>query len=116
MLKKFKVCLILLAGCSLAYGAESDMKKLAMQRNCMACHSMEKKVVGPAFKDVAIKYENDKGAVDKLTLKVLKGGSGVWGVLPMPANLQLSEEEYAQTLFIINIYRHVKQLHQNTNH
>ena len=58
---------------------------LAKARNCMACHAMDKRLVGPSYKDVARKYAPDGGAaVDKLVQKVLKGGSGVWGVVPMP--------------------------------
>jgi cytochrome c len=63
----------------------------------MACHATANKVVGPAFKDVAAKYAGQKDAEDKLTQKVLKGGSGVWGPVPMPANGQVSEAE-ARTL------------------
>lgn len=70
---------------------------LAKAKNCMTCHSVENKVVGPAFKDVAAKYKGDKGAEDRLTQKVLKGGSGVWGPVPMPANTQVNENE-ARTL------------------
>ena len=66
---------------------------LATTKNCMACHALDHKVVGPAYKDVAAKYANDKGAVDKLAAKILKGGSGVWGAMPMPANAQVSEAE-----------------------
>ncbi|MDY0746096.1 c-type cytochrome [Paucibacter sp. R3-3] len=66
---------------------------LAQKKNCMACHSIDKKIVGPAYKDVAAKYAKDKDAVKKLTEKVLKGGSGVWGPVPMPANTQVSEAE-----------------------
>jgi cytochrome c len=66
---------------------------LATSKNCMACHAVDKKLVGPAFKDVAKKYAGDKSAVDKLATKIIKGGSGVWGPVPMPANPQVSEAE-----------------------
>lgn len=66
---------------------------LAKAKNCMACHSVANKVVGPAYKDVAKKYAGDKTAADKLVAKVLKGGSGVWGAVPMPANTQVTEAE-----------------------
>ena len=69
---------------------------LAQKKNCLACHAVDKKVVGPAYKDVAAKYAGQKDAVDKLTQKVLKGGSGVWGQIPMPANPQVSEAEAKQ--------------------
>jgi cytochrome c len=59
---------------------------LAQKSGCLACHSIDKKVLGPAFKDVAAKYKSDKTAEAKLIEKVKKGGSGVWGPMPMPAN------------------------------
>lgn len=66
---------------------------LATAKNCMACHAVDKKLVGPAYKEVAAKYAADKSAADKLAVKILKGGSGVWGAVPMPANAQVSEAE-----------------------
>lgn len=66
---------------------------LATSKNCMACHAVDKKLVGPAFKDVAKKYAGDKTAAEKLAAKVVKGGSGVWGPVPMPANPQVNEAE-----------------------
>ena len=59
---------------------------LAQKSGCLACHSVEKKVLGPAYKDVAAKYRGDKGAEARLIAKVKAGGSGVWGPIPMPAN------------------------------
>jgi cytochrome c len=66
---------------------------LAKAKNCLACHAVSNKLVGPAYKDVAAKYAGQKGAEDKLVQKVMKGGSGVWGPVPMPANPQVSEAE-----------------------
>jgi cytochrome c len=66
---------------------------LAMSKNCMSCHAVDKKILGPAFKDVAAKYKDDKTAADKLALKIVKGGGGVWGPLAMPANPQVSEAD-----------------------
>ena len=66
---------------------------LAQKKNCMACHSVDKKLIGPSYKDVAAKYAGQKDAVDKLAVKIMKGGSGVWGPVPMPANAQVSEAE-----------------------
>jgi len=66
---------------------------LATSKNCMACHAVDKKLVGPAFKDVAAKYKGDKTAADKLASKIVKGGAGVWGAVPMPANPQVNEAE-----------------------
>ena len=70
--------------------------ELAQKKNCMACHAVDKKVLGPAYKDVAAKYAGQKDAVDKLSQKVIKGGAGVWGPVPMPANAQVSEAEAKQ--------------------
>ena len=69
---------------------------LAEKKNCLACHSVDKKVVGPSYKEVAAKYASDNDAVQKLTQKVVKGGVGVWGQIPMPANPQVSEAEAKQ--------------------
>ncbi|RQO63524.1 cytochrome C' [Paucibacter sp. KBW04] len=69
---------------------------LAQKKNCMACHAVDKKLVGPAYKDVAAKYAKDKAAVATLSTKIIKGGSGVWGPVPMPANSQVSEAEAKQ--------------------
>ncbi len=69
---------------------------LAQKKNCMACHAVEKKLVGPGFKEVAAKYAGDKDATGKLATKVIKGGSGAWGQIPMPANPQVSEAEAKQ--------------------
>ena len=66
---------------------------LATAKNCMACHAIDKKLVGPAYKEVAAKYAGQKDAVDKLAAKIVKGGSGVWGPVPMPANTQVTEAE-----------------------
>jgi cytochrome c len=70
---------------------------LAKAKNCMACHAVATKLVGPAYKDVAAKYAGQKDAEAKLVAKVLKGGSGAWGAIPMPANPQVTEAE-AKTL------------------
>ena len=83
---------ILLAGLLPATPALADLK-LATAKNCMACHAADKKLVGPAYKDIAAKYAGQKDTLDKLSAKVIKGGSGVWGPVPMPANAQVSPDE-----------------------
>jgi cytochrome c len=90
MMKRF--LFVLLAAASVSVPALAD-QALATAKNCMACHAIATKVVGPAYKDVAAKYAGDKSALDKLAAKVMKGGSGVWGPIPMPANPQVSEAE-----------------------
>ena len=72
-------------------------QELAQKKNCMACHALDKKLVGPAYKDVAAKYAKDKDAYKKLAEKILKGSSGTWGPVPMPPNTQVSAAE-AETL------------------
>jgi cytochrome c len=71
--------------------------ELAKQKNCLACHATDKKLVGPAYKDIAAKYKSDKNAAATLAKKIREGGVGVWGQIPMPANPQVNEQE-AQTL------------------
>lgn len=66
---------------------------LAAKKACMACHGIDNKIVGPAFKDVAKKYKGQKGIEAKLAEKVMKGGKGAWGEVAMPANPQVSPEE-----------------------
>lgn len=85
------------AGFAASSSAMADTLDLAKAKNCMACHSVAAKIVGPAYKDVAAKYAGQKDAEAKLVKKVLAGGSGVWGAVPMPANSQVSEAE-ARTL------------------
>jgi len=82
----------LLAGLAAAAPALADMQ-LATSKNCMACHAAAVKLVGPSFKAVAEKYAGQKDAVDKLANKIIKGGSGVWGPVPMPANAQVSADD-----------------------
>jgi len=80
------------AGFAVTTPALADLQ-LATAKNCMACHAIDKKLVGPSYKDVAAKYAGQKDAADKLAAKVIKGGSGVWGPVPMPANVQVSPDE-----------------------
>jgi len=66
---------------------------LLKKNGCTACHAIDKKVVGPAYKDVAAKYKGDAGAPAKLMAKVKAGGTGVWGQVPMPPNPQVKDDE-----------------------
>lgn len=84
--------LSVVAGIAVSAPAFAD-EALAKSKNCMACHAIDKKVVGPAYKDVAKKYAGDAKALDMLSAKVMKGGSGVWGPVPMPANAQVNDAE-----------------------
>lgn len=73
--------------------SEADATQLAKKNNCFACHAIDKKVIGPAFRDVAAKYRGDSGAEARLSDKIAKGGSGVWGVMVMPPSPQVSEAD-----------------------
>ncbi len=73
-----------------AYADEADMVR---SKKCMSCHALDQKLVGPAFKSVAAKYANDAGAEERLAKKIREGGSGVWGVVPMPANPEVNAAE-----------------------
>ena len=84
---------VVAAGLALASGSAFAQMELAKAKNCLACHALDKKLVGPAYKDVAAKYANDKDAVAKLAKKIREGGVGVWGQVPMPANPQVNEAE-----------------------
>jgi cytochrome c len=88
-----RTLMMLMAVSALASTSAFAQADLAKAKNCMACHAIGSKLVGPAYKDVAAKYAGQKGAEDKLVQKVMKGGSGVWGPVPMPANPQVSEAE-----------------------
>lgn len=77
---------------SVATPAMADLA-LAQSKNCMACHAIDKKVVGPSYKDVAKKFASQKDAVDMLAGKIMKGSQGVWGPVPMPPNAQVNEAE-----------------------
>jgi len=90
MKRSLMLCMVLSALASSSAMASAD---LAKAKNCMSCHAVASKVVGPAFKDIAAKYAGQKDAENKLVGKVLKGGSGSWGAVPMPSNPQVTEAE-----------------------
>jgi cytochrome c len=82
----------------LAVPAQASME-LAQKKSCMACHATDKKLVGPAYKEVAAKYAGQKDAVAQLAERIQKGsvpGKGNWGAIPMPANPQVSADEAKQ--------------------
>ena len=83
------VATIAASGAALADAGEDMLKK----NGCTACHAIDKKVIGPAYQDVAMKYKGDASAPAKLHEKVKKGGSGVWGQVPMPPNTQVSDAD-----------------------
>ncbi len=93
-MKSAALIFALLAGVSGPAFANAD---LAQSKNCMACHAIDAKRIGPTYKDVAAKYVGNKDALATLSAKVIKGGGGAWGAIPMPANPQVTEAE-AKTL------------------
>lgn len=91
-----KLSMITLAAAAMLAGAApamADGQALAQKYACMSCHKVDAKLVGPSFKDVAAKYKGDKTAEAKLVDKVKKGGSGVWGAVPMPPNAQVPDAD-----------------------
>jgi cytochrome c len=80
-----------------ASAAGPTPQELAKERHCLSCHAVDHKVVGPAYADVAKKYQQDPTALARLAQKIRLGGGGIWGAVPMPANAQVSADE-AQVL------------------
>jgi len=72
--------------CLATSGKAATMPDLARKNRCTDCHAIDKKIIGPAWMDVSKKYRDDAGAEIRLIQKVSKGGSGIWGDMPMPAN------------------------------
>jgi len=87
--------MVLVAAATLGLTAQAnaaDAQALAQSKNCLTCHMVDKKLVGPGFKEVAKKYKGDSGAVADLSKKVINGTSGNWGAIPMPPN-PVSQDE-----------------------
>lgn len=84
--------LTLCSGAALAQNAAAA-KALASKSACMACHAVDKKLVGPAFKDVAAKHKGQADALEKVSARIKSGGSGMYGPVPMPAQAQLKDDE-----------------------
>ena len=89
-MKASPVLLLIAAGLMYAGAAQAD-EALAKAKNCLSCHAVDKKVVGPSYKDVAKKYSAKDEAM--LAEKVMKGGKGTWGPVPMPPNPSVKPEE-----------------------
>ena len=85
-----------------ASGAAADQLEDMMKKDgCNACHAEDKKIIGPSYQDVAAKYKGDAGAAARLADKVKKGGSGVWGQIPMPPNSQVSDADIKKMIELI---------------
>ena len=100
-MKAVHIAMMFAAGLGVAGQAMAD-EALAKAKNCMACHAIDKKIVGPAYKDVAAKYKGDAGAVDKLAAKIKAGGKGVWGQIPMPPNNVTPDEAKKLVTWILS--------------
>lgn len=92
MIKQMGVLYLLIAPLSLFSTPTLANEALAKSKACLACHQVDRKLVGPAFKDIALKYKGNKNAVAQLAAKIQSGGKGVWGPLPMPAQ-NVTEDE-----------------------
>jgi len=101
-MKSAHLSLLALGGLLLLGNAQAD-EALAKAKNCMSCHSVEKKILGPAYKDVAAKYKGDAGAADKLAAKIKAGGKGVWGEIPMPPNNVTPDEAKKLATWVLSL-------------
>jgi cytochrome c len=86
-MKKLLIALLLVS--PTLYASEDLVKKYG----CIACHNVEKKIVGPAFKDISAKYKSKEDNVQYLAGKIRNGGSGIWGMIPMPPQKQVREDD-----------------------
>lgn len=93
MMTAASAALLVLSGAASASVDAQEAQALAQKNACMSCHGVDKKIVGPAYQEVAKKYAGDKGAKDRLVAKVKAGGKGVWGPIPMPPNPQVKNED-----------------------
>jgi cytochrome c len=91
--KILTTCLFVSAGLLAGTGNALASEALAKKHNCLACHAVDKKVIGPSYADVAAKYRGDASAEAKLIAKVKNGGAGVWGQIPMPPNASVPDAD-----------------------
>ncbi len=101
-MKTLIAAVLAVAATSPVLAADAGMD-LATKKNCLACHTVDKKVVGPAYKEVAAKYKGDKAAVAKLAEKIQKGGVGVWGQVPMPPNQVTPDEAKTLATWVLSL-------------
>ncbi len=92
-MKALVTCLLVSAGLLASAGNTLASEALAKKYNCLACHAIDKKLIGPAYQDVAAKYKGDAGAEAKLIAKVKNGGTGTWGQIPMPPNSSVPDAD-----------------------
>ncbi|MDO9010819.1 MAG: c-type cytochrome [Gallionella sp.] len=97
MLSMIAAAALIMAGSAMAV----DMPSSAKKNGCTNCHKIDKKVVGPSWQAVADKYKGDASATAKLSLKIVKGGGGVWGAVPMPATPKITDAEVKEIVTFI---------------
>jgi cytochrome c len=106
MMKSIAIALAAAAvlACGLEARAADAGEDLAKNSGCLACHSIDKKLVGPGYKDSANKYRGDKSAPANLAKKVKEGGKGVWGDIPMPPNAHVKDADIATIVnWVLNV-------------
>ncbi|MFV5213346.1 c-type cytochrome [Azonexus caeni] len=101
-MKAAYIAMMVAAGVVMAGQANAD-EALAKAKGCMACHALDKKLVGPAYKEVAAKYKGDKAAVATLAAKVIAGGKGNWGAVPMPPNKVTDDEAKKLVTWVLSL-------------
>ena len=101
-MKAVYVAMMAVAGIVMAGQAQAD-EALAKAKNCMSCHALDKKLVGPAYKDVAAKYKGDAKAPAMLATKIKTGGKGTWGEIPMPPNNVTPEEASKLAAWVLSL-------------
>ena len=101
-MKSLSMALFVLVAAGLA-GQAAASPELAKSKNCMGCHAVERKMVGPAYKDVAAKYKGDKKAAEALAATIKAGGSGKWGPVPMPANNVTDDEAKKLASWVLSL-------------
>lgn len=92
-MKNLISCLFVSAGLLAGAGNGLASEALAKKYSCLTCHAVDKKVIGPAYQEVAAKYKGDAGAEGKLAAKVKNGGAGAWGQIPMPPNASVPDAD-----------------------
>lgn len=101
MLTKFTIASVVAGLLTVGSVFAADMPELAKKSGCVACHKIDKKLVGPAWQDVADKYKGDAEAPAKLSAKIASGGKGVWGPVPMPPQPKVSQADIAELVTFI---------------
>ena len=102
MIKQMGALAIVTTMVALPLSASAD-EALAKSKACLACHQVEKKVVGPAFKDVAAKYKGQAGATELMASKIKNGGNGAWGPIPMPAQNVTEDEAKKLAVWVLGL-------------